>query len=116
MPAEFSEAIMFKKNDGSGYKTPLEKIIFKTLAYGEKTLLAEFKLEKGAVLPRHSHPHEQTGYLVSGGISLTIGDETYEVAAGDSWSIHSDVPHNAVAHENSTAIEVFSPVRQDYIP
>jgi len=107
---------MFKKNDGSGYKAPLEKITFKTLAYGEKTLLAEFRLEKGAVLPRHSHPHEQTGYLVSGRIRLTIGEETYDVVPGDSWSIPGNVDHNAVAHENSTAVEVFSPVRQDYIP
>jgi len=49
--------------------------------------MTEFRLDQGAVLPRHKHPHEQTGYLVSGRIELTIGAETHEVSAGDSWCI-----------------------------
>jgi quercetin dioxygenase-like cupin family protein len=48
------------------------------LVHGEKTLMTEFRLRKGAVLPRHSHPHEQTGYLVKGGIRLFIGTEGHE--------------------------------------
>lgn len=107
---------MLKKRDASGYKNPIKKIKFKTLVYGDKTLLAEFRLEKGALLPKHNHPHEQTGYLVSGRIDLTIGDATYQVAPGDSWCIHGSVDHHAIARENSVAIEVFSPVRKDYIP
>jgi unsaturated pyranuronate lyase len=107
---------MFNKSDAKGYKNPIERITMKTLVYGEKTLLAEFKLEKGAILPRHKHTHEQTGYLVSGCMDLTIGVETHRVEPGDSWTIPGDVEHNAVARENSVAVEVFSPVRQDYIP
>jgi quercetin dioxygenase-like cupin family protein len=107
---------MFNKKDVSGYKDPLEKIKMKTLVYGEKTLLTEFKLEKGAVLPRHKHPHEQTGYLVSGRMDLTIGDATHHVWPGDSWCIPGSIDHNAVAREDSVAIEVFSPVREEYIP
>ncbi len=106
---------MFNKSDVKGYKDPLKKIKMKTLVHGEKTLLAEFKLEKGAILPKHKHPHEQTGYLVSGRIDLTIGNETYRVTPGDSWCIPGDVNHHAFAHENSVAIEVFSPVKEDYI-
>jgi quercetin dioxygenase-like cupin family protein len=107
---------MFRKSNAQGYKNPVEKIRFKTLVYGEKSLLAEFRLEKGALLPKHKHPHEQTGYLVFGRIDLTIGDTTYQVAAGDSWCIHGDVEHHAVAHEDSVAVEAFSPRREDYIP
>ncbi len=107
---------MFNKSSLSGYKDPLDKIKMKTLVYGEKTLLTEVKLEMGALLPRHSHPHEQTGYLVSGRIDLTIGDATHQVGPGDSWCIPGSVGHNAVAHEDSVAVEVFSPVREDYIP
>jgi quercetin dioxygenase-like cupin family protein len=107
---------MFRKNDVNGYKDPLEKIKMKTLVHGEKTLLTEFKLEKGAVLPRHKHPHEQTGYLVSGRIDLTIGDTTHNVHPGDSWCIPGSIDHNAVAQEDSVAVEVFSPVREDYLP
>lgn len=106
---------MFTKNDISGYKDALEKVKLKTLVHGAKTLMAEFRLEQGAVLPRHKHPHEQTGYLVSGRIDLTIGDKTHQVVPGDSWCIPGDVEHNAFAHEHSVAVEVFSPVREDYL-
>lgn len=107
---------MYKKADTRGYRDVLDKIQQKTFAYGNKTLMAEFRLERGADLPRHSHPHEQTGYLVSGQLELTIGDETHQVKPGDSWSIAGDIEHNALALEDSVAIEVFSPVREDYLP
>lgn len=107
---------MFQKSTPTGYKSPVDKIVFKTLTYGEKTLLAEFKLQKGAVLPTHSRPHEQIGYLVSGSMDLTIGDTAHHVEPGDSWCILGGVEHRAAALEDSVAVEVFSPVRQDYLP
>ena len=107
---------MFRKCDEYGYVEVTEKIKRKTLVYGEKTLLTEFRLEKGAVLPVHKHPNEQTGYLVSGRIDLIIEDEKHEVNPGDSWCIPGHANHSAVVIEDSAAIEVFSPVREDYLP
>jgi len=107
---------MFRQNDDNNYREVLDKIRQKTLVWGEKTLMAEYRLDKGAVLPRHSHPHEQTGYLVAGCLDLTIGAETHRVEPGGSWCIAGNVGHNALAVEDSVAIEVFSPVREDYIP
>ncbi len=106
---------MLRNADESGYLDILEKVRRKTLVHGEKTLMTEFRLEKGAVLPAHSHPHEQTGYLVSGALDLTIGAETHRVEPGGSWCIPGNVEHSAVAKDNSVAIEVFSPLRDDYI-
>jgi unsaturated pyranuronate lyase len=106
---------MFQKGNDKGYRTVLDNIHQKTLAYGANTLMAEFRLDKMALLPRHSHPHEQTGYLVSGRLELTIGSTSYLVQPGDSWCIPGDVEHNALAIEDSVAIEVFSPVREDYL-
>ena len=100
---------MFNKNNVNGYKDVLERIRLKTLVHGAKTLMAEFRLEQGAILPRHKHPHEQTGYLVIGRIDLTIGDVTHQAVPGDS-------EHNAIALENPVAREVFSPMREDYLP
>jgi quercetin dioxygenase-like cupin family protein len=110
------ELSMFQPADNDAYREVLDKIRQKTLAYGEKTLMAEFWLAKEAILPRHSHPHEQIGYLVSGQLALTIDTTTYQVRPGDSWCIPGETEHNAVAIEESVAIEVFSPVREDYIP
>lgn len=105
---------MFRKKDNKGYNGVLPKILQKTLIYGEKTLMAEFRLEKGAKLPAHSHPHEQTGYMVSGCMDLTIGDKTCRIEPGDSWCISGNIEHHAEALEDSVAIEIFSPVREDY--
>jgi len=73
-------------------------------------------LEKGKILPAHKHPQEQTGYLVSGKIILTIGEEEFEVHPGDSWVIPGNVEHWAKVIEDSVAVEVFALVREDYLP
>jgi quercetin dioxygenase-like cupin family protein len=107
---------MFYKRDAAGYKTMLDGVRLKTLVWGERTLLCEFNIEQGKGLPRHAHPHEQTGYLISGRMRFTIGTETFEVDPGDSWSISGDVEHAAEALEDSKGVEVFSPVREEYLP
>ena len=107
---------MFEKRSDKGYRPVLDGIERKTLVYGEETLMTEFRLRKDAVLPRHSHPHEQTGYLVKGRIRLLIDTEEYEAQAGDSWCIPGGVVHGADILEDSVAVEVFSPVRDDYVP
>lgn len=107
---------MFKKCGNDGYKQVLAGIEQKTVAYGDQTLMAEFRLQQGANLPLHSHPHEQIGYLVTGHLLLTIGEEVHDVLSGDSWCIPGDVPHCAECLEDAVAVEVFSPVRVDYLP
>lgn len=107
---------MFVKYDPDGFHTPVQGIEMKTLVYGDKTLMTQFNLKKESVLPLHSHPHEQTGYLVSGKIKLIIDGNACIAEPGDSWTIKGDVEHQAVILEDSVAIEVFSPVRDDYLP
>lgn len=107
---------MFYKRNESGYREMLPGIRMKTLVYGEKMLLAQFTLEAGSVLPKHAHPHEQTGYLLEGRIRFAVGDRTFEAGPGDAWSIPAGAPHGAEILERSLAVEVFSPVREDYLP
>ena len=57
---------MFYTSSTEGYEEALPGVKIKTLVYGEKTLLAELRLNKGSSLPAHSHPHEQTGYMIEG--------------------------------------------------
>lgn len=106
----------FQKASQQGYTTVLEGIGRKTLVWGEHTLLAEFTLAKGAALPVHSHPQEQTGYLVKGRMILTIGEEACDLSPGDTWMVPGGVTHGASVLEDSIAVEVFSPVREDYLP
>ena len=107
---------MFGKQSAEGYTSPLPGIRQKTLVFGERTLVVEFLLAKNSMLPRHAHPHEQTGYLVTGHIVLTIGESEHDTRAGDSWCIPANAVHGAAILEDSVAIEIFSPVREDYLP
>ena len=104
------------KHTNEDYKDALPKIKQKTLVFGERTLMTEFLLSRNSILPVHSHPYEQTGYLVRGHILLTIGDMQYDAQPGDSWSIPENIKHGAKILEDSMAIEIFSPVREDYLP
>jgi unsaturated pyranuronate lyase len=107
---------MLVKHGGNGYRRLAEGIEIKPLAYGDRTLMVELLLRKGHELPRHTHPHEQTGYLVRGHIRLSVAGEVYEALPGDSWCIPDGVEHSGEFIEDSVAVEVFSPVREDYLP
>ena len=107
---------MLRKANQRGYQLALPGIERKTLVYGDHTLLTEFRMRKGSRLPLHAHPQEQTGYLVSGHTRLAIGRRTVDARPGDSWSIPGGTEHGAAILADSVAIEVFSPVRKDYLP
>ena len=107
---------MFAKYSSAGFISPIDGIEMKTFVYGENSLLTRFHLKKGSLLPLHSHPQEQTGFMISGKITLFIGKEEFMAEAGDSWSIKGGIEHRAQIIEDSVAIEVFSPLREDYLP
>ena len=106
---------MFVKDSAKALMPVVPGVQRKTLAVGEHSLMTKFVLERGSELPSHKHPHEQVGFLVSGRLLLTIGDESCEMEPGDSWAVPGDVEHCAKVIERSEAIEVFYPVRQDYL-
>lgn len=88
----------------------------RTLNAGDRTSIHEIEIAEGGVVPMHTHPHEQIGYLVSGRVRFELGDEIRELSAGDSWIIPSEVPHEVTALEDSVALDIFSPAREEYIP
>ena len=110
------ETNMFRKRSSGGQTEVMKGIHLKTLVHGNSTLMTEVLLEKGAVIPTHSHPHEQTGYLVSGHLQFEVDGELISAHPGDSWNIAGDMKHSATAIEETIVIEVFSPVREDYLP
>jgi quercetin dioxygenase-like cupin family protein len=106
---------MFYKKENNPYRQPLEGVRFKSLVHGEKTHLTEFRLDKGSTIPAHAHPHEQTGYLITGKMKFKIAGEVFMAEAGDGWNILGDVEHGVEVLENAVVIEVFSPAREDYL-
>jgi len=107
---------MFTRCDERNYREMLPGVELKTLTHGEAMLLGEFRLKKGAVIPSHSHPHEQIGYLVSGRLRFNSEGETYEAGPGDGWCFTGNCEHGVEVLEDSLVVEVFSPVREDYLP
>jgi len=107
---------MFRKKDSAESRQLLEGVNLTTLVHGDKTLMGQFKIAKGSAIPAHSHPHEQTGFMFSGKLRFNVEGEVFDVETGDSWCLPGDVEHSAEALEDSVIIEVFSPVREDYLP
>jgi len=107
---------MFNKPDSTGYKQVTEGVQLKVLVHGSKMLMAEFKLTAGSVVPEHDHPHEQAGYVVSGRVRMNVkGKQSFEAGAGGAWSIPGDVLHSAEVLEDAVVVEVFHPVREDFL-
>ena len=107
---------MFCKKGSAESRQLLEGVSLKTLVHGDKTLMGQFNIAKGSAVPAHSHPHEQTGIMISGKIRFNVDGEILDAEPGDSWCLPGNVEHSAEALEDSVVIEVFSPVREDYLP
>ena len=83
--------------------------------WGNKMLLSIVDLEPGAVVPLHSHPHEQAGTVINGRLQLTIAGETRWVESGATYIIPGGIEHKAVGGDEPTRVlDIFSPVREDY--
>lgn len=83
--------------------------------YGKNLMLSYVEIEESAVVSLHHHSHEQGGIVLSGRMELTIGEETRTLGPGEMYLIPPDVPHRATAIGGpAVAMDVFSPVREDY--
>ena len=89
-------------------------ILRRVVVEGERMMICEFILDRGAVIPLHSHPHEQVGYVASGKIRVTMRGQETEVGPGEGYSAPANVEHGAVALEASCVIDTFCPPREEY--
>ena len=84
------------------------------LAHSDQLMLVRHFFEKGWVGARHSHPHHQLVYVVSGAIRVDVDGRVFDVRAGDSFVVDGAVEHQASALEPSEVLDVFTPLREDY--
>jgi quercetin dioxygenase-like cupin family protein len=83
--------------------------------FGDAAMLNLVDLDSGALVPLHSHPHEQLGYVISGEITMTIGGVDHPLEPGDAYQIPGDIEHAARAgNEGCRVLDIFQPVREDY--
>ncbi len=92
--------------------------ISRRLITGDRMMLAHVYLDKGAIVPQHSHENEQITYILEGALHFWIGADGSEevvVRAGEVLHIPSNVPHKAEALEDTLDVDIFSPPRQDWL-
>jgi len=80
----------------------------------ENTTLAFWDVDAGAILPSHSHPHEQSSQVLEGTFELNVAGETMICEKGFVVVIPSGTVHQGRAITDCKLLDVFSPVREDY--
>lgn len=86
----------------------------RTMATTDEAMLCQFFLEKDSQVPPHHHMNDQVGYVISGKIEMTVGEQMQVLSAGDSYAIPGGIVHSAKALVDSYIIDIFSPPREDY--
>ena len=96
----------------------LEKIIemvSRKVVSGERQMLAQVYLRKGALVPLHSHESEQMTYVLQGALRLLIEGEEVTVREGEVAHIPTRVEHQAEALDDTLSLNAFSPIRKDWV-
>jgi quercetin dioxygenase-like cupin family protein len=97
---------------------PLEamsEVISRRVFSGEKAMVAQVYLKKDAVVPLHQHESEQITYIMEGALKFELQGREVVVRKGELLLIPSNVPHRAVALEDTLDMDIFSPIRRDWL-
>lgn len=85
------------------------------LTWNEELMAVEVAFETGSVGSVHTHPHTQCSYVLSGKFSYSVEGEAVELNPGDSITVPSGLPHGTVCLEKGVLLDVFTPMREDFL-
>lgn len=108
-----SAAFVFEKD--VQWESPAPGIRRQVMAYDGQIMLVKVCFEKGATGTPHEHYQSQVTYVVSGRFELQIGEEKKILSGGDAYYIEPDLLHGCVCLEEGMLIDVFSPMRADFL-
>src|SRR5260370_34420491 len=91
----------------------MSDMISRKIVTGDKAMVAQVFLKKDAVVPEHHHDSEQITYILEGALKFEIEGKEIVVRKGEVLSIPSNVPHRAVALEDTVDLDIFSPIPSD---
>lgn len=112
-----NERARFFRWDDLEYE-PVTARIRRRMITGERAMLAQVFLDRGAIVPRHSHDNEQFTYILEGALRFWLGEDGEEelvVRTGEVLHIPSNVPHRAEALEDTLDLDIFCPPRADWL-
>ncbi|MFC1847402.1 cupin domain-containing protein, partial [Chloroflexota bacterium] len=94
---------------------PIAPGVVLQLVWGERIMLSRVTFQPNSTVPDHSHPHEQTGIVLEGEITLTIGSDSRLCKKGDAFTIPDNVRHSVVVGKKpAVVLDTFNPTREDY--
>ena len=93
----------------------MNALVVRQALHGTNMTIARLEIKAGAVVPTHHHVNEQMTVMLSGRMRFVFPDKTVEVAGGEVLEIAPNLPHSAEALEDSVAIDLFAPVREDWL-
>ncbi|RYF71662.1 MAG: cupin domain-containing protein [Cytophagaceae bacterium] len=105
----------FVDADAIAWETVGEGVRRKILTYDANLMMVVVDFEQGGVGAMHKHYHTQISYVKSGAFTITIGDEERVLKAGDAYFIPPNVMHGAVCQEAGMLVDVFTPMREDFV-
>ena len=111
----FGTSKEFIMGDEIAWETVGEGVRRQIMGYDDRIMLVNVEFEKGGIGPMHQHYHSQVTYVISGQFDLTIGEETRRMKGGDAFYIPPNVMHGAICIEKGVLIDVFSPIREDFM-
>lgn len=89
-------------------------VTFDVLATGPQSMMTKMRYRTDNVIPFHSHPNEQIGYLLSGRIRVLTRDARVELNPGDTYAIAANVEHSIEILEAAEEVQVFTPPRESF--
>ncbi|MEI6865355.1 cupin domain-containing protein [Flavicella sp.] len=111
----FGASKEFLLDDNQEWEVVGEGVKRKIMGYDDKIMLVKVDFETGGIGYKHEHHHSQVTYVVGGEFEFSIGDETKIVKGGDSVYIPPNVLHGAICNKAGVLIDVFSPIREDFM-
>lgn len=105
----------FVHASGMGWEDAGEGMRRKILGYNEEMMMVRVEFDRGAVGSVHTHPHRQVTYVESGRFEVEIDGNKEDLTVGDSFIVESNVSHGVRALEGGCLIDVFMPLREDFL-
>ena len=96
-------------------KEELSPTFARQMINGETLTVARVHLKKGCLVPEHSHHNEQISIVEQGALHFVVAGQEQVVRAGEVLRIPPNVPHSALAKEDCVGIDIFCPVREDWL-
>ena len=93
----------------------ITEMVSQKVVAGEREMVAQIYLKRGALIPMHTHDSEQMTYILQGALRFLVDGEEIIVREGEVLHIPSRVPHQAEALDDTFELDVFSPIRQDWL-